>query len=113
MTDQPLTPAAREALEKVVGPDARGTYRLAEEVWLAASDYYQERHIQQQGRVVEALSDCDRARKALRDALKREEMQTVAWERYERLVTTWVRVPGDDPAANFRAALAAEAEENP
>ena len=39
MTGRPLTPAERLELDKVVGPDARGTYRLAEQVWLAARAY--------------------------------------------------------------------------
>lgn len=31
---------------------------------------------------------------------EREESMNIAWERYERRVTPWVRVPDDDPEAN-------------
>jgi len=38
-----LSREERSALEKVVGPDARGTYRLGEQVWIAASNFYAEK----------------------------------------------------------------------
>lgn len=39
----PLTDAEREALNAVIGPDARGAYRQAEEVWAAARAFEGER----------------------------------------------------------------------
>jgi hypothetical protein len=39
VSDQPLSDAEREALDRVIGPDARGAYRTAEDVWAAARAY--------------------------------------------------------------------------